>query len=295
MRSILFLFLTLATLQAGVVDFKTLSDAKQAYKSEDYAKAAELYGKVETKNDAARYNYGDALYKQKKYKEALAAFGRVSDPDLKAKALHNTGNCYANLGKTDEAIKAYESALKLHEDEDTRYNLEQLKRQKKQQQKRQDKDQQQKKNTKDQKNGQNQKNQQDQNAKEGKKSRNDQKQNQKQNQKNNEERKKQEQKNNDQDKKDRERKDQRKSRSDAQKEKNDERQKEQQRDAQKQEKERKENEQKNASRPVATKQQPINDMEERKYNQMLDKRGIKTLMIPLQSKGEPHESETTPW
>ena len=41
--------------------------------------------------------------------------------------------------------------------------------------------------------------------------------------------------------------------------------------------------------------EPISDMEERKYNQMLERRGIKTLMIPLSGKGEAHENETTPW
>ena len=40
------------------------------------------------------------------------------------------GNTLAQLGRVDDAIHAYEKALSIEEDEETRYNLEYLKHQK---------------------------------------------------------------------------------------------------------------------------------------------------------------------
>jgi Ca-activated chloride channel family protein len=40
-------------------------------------------------------------------------------------------------------------------------------------------------------------------------------------------------------------------------------------------------------------QQPISNMDERKFKKMLNQRGVNTLMIPL-NKGK-KENETTPW
>ena len=59
--------LAAAALHAGMTDFHTLSEAKAAYDAGDYAEASALYGGLQTKNDAARYDYGNALYKQKKF------------------------------------------------------------------------------------------------------------------------------------------------------------------------------------------------------------------------------------
>jgi len=121
-------------LQAGIMDFQTLSEAKKAYERGDYAAAAEGYAEVRGKNDAARYDYANALYRQKKYAEAAGIYAKISEPSLRQKALHNLGNSLAMSGKTDDAIKAYEEALTLGDDEETRSNLELLKKQKEQQQ-----------------------------------------------------------------------------------------------------------------------------------------------------------------
>ena len=44
------------------------------------------------------------------------------------------------------------------------------------------------------------------------------------------------------------------------------------------------------------KKEPISDMEVRKYNKMLNKRGINTLMLPLETKkGEKHNENIKPW
>jgi hypothetical protein len=44
----------------------------------------------------------------------------------------------------------------------------------------------------------------------------------------------------------------------------------------------------------AIKKDPISDKEVAKYLKMLDKRGVNTLLVPLNSKGDKNE-ETTPW
>ncbi len=280
-----------SSLHAGVMDFKTLGDAKAAYEKGDYAKASELYGSVLQKNDAARYNYADALYRQKKYQEAAEVFSRIKEPSLRHKALHNLGNSYANMGKTDEAIKAYEEALKLEEDKDTRYNLELLKKQKEQQQKKQNKNRKNDRNKKDDK--QNKQDKQNQKNNDKNKDRKNGKNKQNRDQKQNDRKDKQD-KQNQNGKQDQKQKQNEGKNKKSQNEKEKQKQKEQQKSAaQKQkEKEKKEREKAQAKAAMA---QPISDMEERKYNKMLDRRGIKTLMIPLQSKGKPHENETTPW
>lgn len=281
--AVLALLLVSANAEAGVLDFKTLSDAKTAYEKGDYARASQLYGEVSLKNAQARYNYGDALYKQKKYKEAAEIFKQIDDPKLKHKALHNLGNSLANMGKTDEAIKAYEEALKLKEDKDTRYNLELLKKKKKQQQKKQNKknDKQNKKKNDQKKQDQKNKDQQKKNQKQDQKNKdqknkngNDKKQqDRKQKNKQNQQNKNKDQKKNDQQKQ--------QNRSEQQKRKDKEKQREKQKSEAQKKKEQQERK-KRRQQAQAAKAQPISDMEERKYNKMLNKRGIKTLMIPLQ-------------
>ena len=293
-------------LQAGIMDFQTLSEAKRAYEKGDYAAAAEGYAEVRGKNDAARYDYANALYRQKKYAEAAGIYAKISEPSLRQKALHNLGNSLAMSGKTDEAIKAYEEALTLGDDEETRYNLELLKKQKEQQKKndRKQNDQDQKKN--DQQNDQNQSNQDDQNR----------------SQQNDQQKRKQDQQPNGQNQdKQNQQKDQNGQNSSSQNGDNDQRQGQSQerQEQQEQPREKQQPEEAHSSEASEGRQEqtgsaedkaqdkkdgeaaqaavadPISDMEERKYNQMLDKRGIKTLMVPLSGKGEPNEDETTPW
>jgi len=152
--------LTLLTLfaDASLLDFSYLNSAKEAYNKKDYTKAEELYSKVDSDEARFRFDRADALYRQKKYKEALNEYQTISDKNLEFKKLHNIGNCYANLKKIDEAIKSYEDALKIKEDKDTRFNLELLKKKKKEQKKKDKKDKKKDKNKKqDQKNNKDQK------------------------------------------------------------------------------------------------------------------------------------------
>ena len=315
MRKFLLPLAAAAALQAGIMDFQTLSEAKSAYDKGDYTAAAERYGALKAKNDAARYDYANALYQQKKYAEAADVYATINDPSLKQKALHNLGNSLAMSGKTDEAIKAYDEALKLGDDEDTRYNLELLKKQKEQQKQQQSKDQHDQKNQQqNDKNQQNEKNDQNKNG-QGKDQKNDQQNSQNGNDKQKQDQNSKQQQNGQQDQEERERNGQQQQQQNAQRQNTQEEQeqapKEQQQAdrnasdaAEKEQKERQtageaeeksEGQQPESQQAQAVMAEPISDMEERKYNKMLDKRGIKTLMIPLSGKGEPHADETTPW
>ena len=116
---------------AGMFDFVDIYKAKKSYENKEYKKAEEGFSKV-----GASYNEANAFYKQKKYKEALSKYENIEglSAEDEYKRLHNIGNSYANLNKTDEAIKSYEKALKLQDDEDTKANLEYMKKKKKKEQ-----------------------------------------------------------------------------------------------------------------------------------------------------------------
>lgn len=285
MRRYLLPLLGAAAMQAGILDFQTLQQAKAAYEDGNYSEAAARYGDVKAKNEQARFNYADALYKEKKYAEAADVFSGITDPALKRQALHNLGNSLAFSGKPEEAIKAYEASLKLGDDEDTRYNLELLKKQQEQKNKEQQNDQNDQKE-KDQKN-----NQQDQQQNDQQQNRDGKGQDQKQDQ---------DQQNKDQKGQDGQEKKDQKQQDRQDGDKQDERRDAEQQEQNKQEQQaadaqQKENGDEQEAEAQAAMAEPISDMEERKYNKMLDKRGIKTLMIPLSGKGEPHDDETTPW
>jgi Ca-activated chloride channel family protein len=290
-KQVVIYLLFTAALFGGVLDFRTLDKAKEAYANGQYKEAASLYESLGDKNDDLHFNLGDAYYKEQKYDAALKQYEQVKTEALRAKALHNIGNAYAKLNKTDEAIGAYEAALKLSDDEDTKYNLELLKKKKEQQQKKeQNKEQQQnRKNDQNQKNDQKkqneqQKGQKDQENKNGQQ--NQQQQNQKPDQKSEEKKQENQQKGqNEQQKQDEEAKKEEQAKREQQ-----ERQAKEE-EASKKEKSEKEQQ---AMEQKESQEKPISDMQQRKYEKMLDKRGIRTLMVPLKTEGAKDE-ETTAW
>ncbi|QOP43119.1 VWA domain-containing protein [Sulfurimonas sediminis] len=162
---------------AGLLDFMHLDEAKNAYKHKEYEKSAKIYDSYAKKSNRSEsyYNAANALYKAKKYKEAVQNYEKATFDDKvsRAKNFSNMGNAYAKMGdeaSLKKAIESYEKSLKLHEDKDTRENLEAVKKalkkkeqkkqqQKKQQQKNKDQKKQQQKNQKNQQNQQNQKSQ----------------------------------------------------------------------------------------------------------------------------------------
>nr|WP_321268231.1 VWA domain-containing protein [uncultured Sulfurimonas sp.] len=146
--------------RADLLDFMDLEDAKEAYEAGDYEKSAKLYGKYaeDSKNGEGFFNAGNSLYKQKKYKEALKAYERATfltenedDENLRAKNLSNMGNAHAKSQDLQKALESYEASLKIKEDKQTRENLEKVKELLKEQQKKDSKDSDKKEDNKDKK------------------------------------------------------------------------------------------------------------------------------------------------
>jgi len=158
------------------------------YQKKEYNKADVQYRKALEKNNnsfEAKFNIGDALYKQGKYQEAAQQFQTISalarNKKEKAKVFHNMGNAFLQAhqqvaqadtnGFLQKSIDAYKTALKNNpEDMDTKYNLsyalkmlkQQQQQQKQNKQNKNDKDNQQKKQKQNQnqdKKEQNKKNQ----------------------------------------------------------------------------------------------------------------------------------------
>lgn len=106
-------------------------NGNKQYEKDNYTDAEADYKKaLDKKNNMpqATFNLGDAVYKQKRYEEAVKQFQLAvqnnPDPKVKAQAYHNLGNTYLEQRKWEDAIKAYKEALKINaDDKDTKYNL----------------------------------------------------------------------------------------------------------------------------------------------------------------------------
>ena len=142
------MFMNTQSLQAGVLDFMELSEAKKAYEEQNYAKASKLYEQYaqKTHNGESYYNAGNAYYKEKNYKKAIEAYEKATfdKKEERAQNFANLGNAYAKTGdmkNLQKAIEAYEKSLKIKEDEAVKENLEMVKKLiKEQEQKNQNKD-----------------------------------------------------------------------------------------------------------------------------------------------------------
>jgi len=247
MKIIIFLLITLF-LNAGILDFWHIKEAKSAYESKDFKKAASEY--KELKGDRAKYNLANSYYKLGEYKKSIRLYNEIKDKNLEFKKLHNLGNAYANSGEIKKAIESYEKALKIKKDKDTKYNLDLLRK----------KQQQNKKNKK--------------NKKQNKKNQNKKKQ---QNKKQNKDSNKNKNSNNNQ--------------KDSNKNK-DSKQQKNQNSKQKKNKEKKQNAKQKQNQ---IKKIPLSNMQERKYIKMLNKRGVNTLLLPLNKKSKGENSEENPW
>ena len=79
-------------------------------------------------NPLGHYNVAEALYKNKKYEEAIKSYQKSlnsEDITLRKKAFYNLGNSYYQMNKYQEAIQNYIKALELDpNDQDAKHNLE---------------------------------------------------------------------------------------------------------------------------------------------------------------------------
>jgi len=160
---------------------KFIRQGNRKYDKESYDKSEVLYRKALEKNDdsfTGEFNLGDALYKQKKYDEAVHKFGNLAEGESDKKKIgalyHNMGNSLLQSQQIEQSIEAYKNALRNNpSDLETKYNLayamsllQQQKKQQQQNEKNQNQDQQkdqQDKQQKDQQNGQQQQQQQKEN------------------------------------------------------------------------------------------------------------------------------------
>ena len=136
------MFVGLDDVKAGLWDFQALENAKKAYEQEAYEKSASIYKDFSQDSSEAMYNHANSLYKSKAYAKALERYQNISSDDvqLQAKVLHNIGNSHVKLQQYEEALKAYEKALEIRQDQETEENYEALKKflEQKQQQQKQD-------------------------------------------------------------------------------------------------------------------------------------------------------------
>jgi len=100
--------------------------AQQQYNQENYQSAAQQFENSQWQ--------GSAHYKAGNYQQALAAFTQGEQADS-ANSLYNQGNSLAQMQKYQQAIDAYQQALKKNPDlQDAKDNMEKLKQQQKKQQ-----------------------------------------------------------------------------------------------------------------------------------------------------------------
>ena len=135
---------------------KFIREGNELFHKQDFEKAEVEYRKAADKKAEsfeAAFNMADALYKQKKYEEALQQFTALAKQQTDRQRLgeiyHNIGNTLLAMEKTEESIEAYKESLRNRPaSEQTKYNLEFARH--KQQQDQQNKDNQDNQDNKDQ-------------------------------------------------------------------------------------------------------------------------------------------------
>ena len=152
------LFLVPCSLLFAQREASDVRKGNKQYNKQDYSAAEISYRRALDTNKesyAAQYNLGEALFKQDKYPEALAAYESAArmldknkDKEQMAKVMHNIGNCQFAQQQYDKAVAAFQESLRANpKDNDTRYNLvkamEMLQQQQQQQQQNQNQQQQQ--------------------------------------------------------------------------------------------------------------------------------------------------------
>jgi len=150
---LILVFLALAFLQVNAQkERKIIRGGNTLYGDKKYEKATTEYLKakdIKANSFEAKFNLGDAMFKQKKYKDALGVFQNLTKTEKDRNRLgalyHNIGNSFLAMKKIDESIAAYEESLRNNPvSNETKYNLAYARMLKNQQQKQNKKNQNQK-------------------------------------------------------------------------------------------------------------------------------------------------------
>lgn len=108
-----------------------VNDGVDSYKEKKYSDSEINFRKGIEKNQKgfeAKFNLGDALYKQQRFDESAKYFNDAytisKNDEQKAKALYNLGNALLKNQKINESINAYKSSLKINPyDKEAKFNL----------------------------------------------------------------------------------------------------------------------------------------------------------------------------
>ena len=139
--AVVLFMLMMPTEASAQANRKQMREGNRHYNKEKYDQAEVTYRRAleaDTTDYRGHYNLASSLYRQEKYGEAAMHYAQaIASPNIsdnqRAKALHNIGNSMVKAGLQDEqqgmqyfqqAVKAYQDALKLDpKNDDTRYNL----------------------------------------------------------------------------------------------------------------------------------------------------------------------------
>ncbi len=117
-------------LKAGLLDFRSLDEAKEAYEKEAFRASVKGYHRygIEHKSAEAIYNEANALYRLGRYEKAIGLYSSIHFVEAQKNHLlyHNLGNALAKLGDEEhlkKAVEAYTKALRFQDDHESRENL----------------------------------------------------------------------------------------------------------------------------------------------------------------------------
>jgi Ca-activated chloride channel family protein len=143
--SIVFLILFSLSATAQTKEFEAqkkksrtlIRNGNSSYQNNNFNKAELNYRKalvIDPKSKSANYNLGNTLYSQQKFQESQEYYEKSIDKNddklSRARAYHNMGNACFKSNQLEQAILAYENALKLNpSDMETKYNLAMAKKQ----------------------------------------------------------------------------------------------------------------------------------------------------------------------
>ena len=110
---------------------KLVREGNEYYKKKQFDKAALAYGhsiELNPSNNKAKFNLGNAMYRQNKPEEAINVFNEIAgnkgQGNLLARAFYNIGVALGRQKKWEESIEAYKNALRKDpDDKEARENL----------------------------------------------------------------------------------------------------------------------------------------------------------------------------
>lgn len=300
-------------------EFSSVLKAKESYNLGDYKTAAKIYKSLNLPK--AKYNEGVANYKDGNFTKALKNFKEVKDENLSFEKFYNLGNTYSKLGDFNRSILAYKEALKIKDDNDTRFNLElveKIKDQNKTQnnqnsdnnkEQNQDKNQNSNQNSDNnsEQNNQNNSEQNSQNSKDENKQNKNQQNSDKQNSEKNEQQNDKQNDNKSNENQEDKNNQENKQNNDKEENKQNENSNIAQKSIENEQKEDENKENQNIGKQVENKKddkideipadiKPISDMEEAKWQKALEHRNIGTFLMPIGEKNHKNEDKNVkPW